>query len=66
MVHRFADVVLIKTDLASPEQLETARMLVRALNADARVIEARFADVPPVEVLDTGGFDVDEAELHQL
>ena len=43
----FADVIVLnKADLASPTQLGTVRKLVRSLNPEPRIIEARFGDVP--------------------
>ena len=63
----FADIIVLnKLDLATPQQLDQARTIVRALNADAAVIETSQARVPLDQVLDTGRFDLDEAELHPL
>nr|WP_231708296.1 GTP-binding protein [Sphingomonas populi] len=63
----FADVVIInKADLVSPEHLATVRKLVAALNADARILEARFGRVPLEAVLDTGLFDDAKAETRPL
>ena len=53
-------VVLNKTDLVSAEQLSEVRALVRALQRDAAIVEARHGDVPLDEVLDTGRFDFDD------
>lgn len=63
----FADVVILnKVSDAGPERCDEARKIVRALNADARLIEADFARVPLESVLDTGLFDRDRAERHPL
>lgn len=63
----FADVVILnKVTDAGPALVETARAIVRSLNADAKLIEADFADVPLAEVLDTGRFDFDRAHEHPL
>ena len=58
----FADVlVLNKTDLVSPAELDAIEARVRGMNAMARVKRAVRADVPIAEVLDVGGFDLDRA-----
>jgi G3E family GTPase len=63
----FADIVVLnKADLASPEQLAMARMIVRALNADAEIIETSHAKLPLDKVLGTGCFDFDKAHQHPL
>ncbi|MCG8490965.1 MAG: zinc metallochaperone GTPase ZigA [Sneathiellales bacterium] len=63
----FADVVLLnKTDLASPENLDTARKVIRSLNPDAKLIETRMAKVDLREILDTGLFDFETAQDHPL
>ncbi|MGC4108391.1 MAG: GTP-binding protein [Thermomicrobiales bacterium] len=63
----FADVVVLnKTDLATPEQLVDARTMIRALNADARIVESSFGRVPLDDVLDTGLFDAERAAEHPL
>lgn len=63
----FADVILLnKLDAASPEDADNARRIIRALNAEAEVIETRFADVDPARVLDTGRFNFERAREHPL
>ena len=63
----FADVVILnKVSDAGPERCDEARKIVRALNADARLVEADFARAPLESVLDTGLFDRDRAERHPL
>lgn len=63
----FADVVVLnKISDASPEQREAVSRTVRALNPDARQIEADFGKVPLGAVLDTGLFDHEKAQEHPL
>jgi G3E family GTPase len=61
----FADVVILnKLDVATPEELASARAIVRSLNAGARVIETTEALVPLAEILDTGLFSFEAAHSH--
>jgi len=63
----FANIVVInKVSDISREQLEIVRRVVRALNADARIIETDFARVAMNDVLDTRLFDHDKAHEHPL
>ena len=63
----FADVVVLnKVGHAGPKRVEMARTIIRALNPDARMIEADFADVPLDMVLDTKLFDFNRAHQHPL
>lgn len=63
----FADVVVLnKIADAPPRERDTARAIIRALNPDARLIEADQSRVPLEAVLDTGLFDPDRAEEHPL
>ena len=63
----FADVIVLnKISDAGPVLTETARKIIRSLNAGARLIEADFAEVALAEVLDTGRFDFDRAHEHPL
>jgi G3E family GTPase len=63
----FANVVVLnKSDLATPEQLDAARKIVRALNADAEIIETAHGRVPLHKVFDTRLFDFDKAHQHPL
>lgn len=58
----FADVVLLnKTDLVSPEELETVERTVRAINPSARIHRTERAAVPLDQVLDRGAFDLSRA-----
>jgi G3E family GTPase len=61
----FADVIVLnKIDVAKPHEIEAARSIIRALNADARIIESSHAQVSPHDILDTGLFDFDAAHRH--
>ncbi len=61
----FADVIILnKMDTASPEQAEAARLIIRSLNADAKLIETRQSQVAPDQILNTGLFDFDRAHQH--
>jgi len=61
----FADVIVLnKVDVSTPEQIADARGIIRALNADAEIIETSFAKVDAGELLDTGRFDLERAEEH--
>ncbi len=63
----FADVIVLnKTDIASPDELDAARKIVRALNGDAKIIETSFGKAPLADLLDTGRFDFDKAHQHPL
>ena len=55
----FADVVVLnKTDLVSPEELEKLERTVRAINPTARILRATRSAVPLSDVLDQGAFDL--------
>ena len=61
----FADVVVLnKTTDAGPERVDAARKIIRALNADARILETDQSVVPGSEIFDTGLFDFDRAHEH--
>lgn len=48
----FADlIVLSKADLASPEQLERAELLIRSINSKADILPSRKGDINPAEIL---------------
>jgi G3E family GTPase len=56
----FADVILLnKTDLVTPAELEGVKGRIRAINPYARMIETQRCNVPLSEVLDRGAFDLD-------
>jgi G3E family GTPase len=55
----FADrIILNKTDLVSPEGLETVVGRIRAINSFAPILPARQAGVELAEILDVGAFDL--------
>jgi len=58
----FADVVILnKTDLVSPEELESVERTVRAINPSARIHRTERAAVSLDAVLDRGAFDLSRA-----
>lgn len=61
----FADVIVLnKTDLATPDEISAARAIIRALNADARIIETVNAQVDLSDILNTGLFNFETAHQH--
>jgi G3E family GTPase len=63
----FADVVVLnKIETATPEQVATARQIIRSLNPDADLIETSHSRVPLDRVLNTGRFDYAKAQQHPL
>lgn len=59
----FADVIILnKLDLISDDDKAYLRKMIKALNEDAKIIEAVNAAVPLKEVLNTGLFDINSAE----
>ena len=63
----FANVIILnKIDLIAPEQLATVRAIIRGLNAKAKIIETKQSQVELDEVMDTGLFDLEEAQDHPL
>lgn len=59
----FANVIVLnKTDTVSAEELADIHSVIQALNPKARVIETRQSAVPLDSVLDTGLFQLAEAE----
>jgi len=63
----FADVIVLnKADIASPDEIKLAKSIIRALNADARIIHAVRGDVPLAAILNTSLFDFEAAHQHPL
>lgn len=63
----FADVVVLnKITDAGLGRTDQARKIIRALNPDARLIEADFGRVAPEAIFDTGLFDFERAHLHPM
>ncbi|MBM3807787.1 MAG: GTP-binding protein [Acidimicrobiia bacterium] len=58
----FADVILLnKTDLVSPGELDKLEVRVRSMNAGAKILRTANAQVGMDAILDQGGFDLDRA-----
>ncbi|PZQ47155.1 MAG: 4-hydroxytetrahydrobiopterin dehydratase [Rhodovulum sulfidophilum] len=63
----FADVIVLnKVTDAGPVRVETARRIIRGLNADARILEVDHGAAPLGAVMGTGLFDFDRAHGHPL
>ncbi|WP_430469686.1 zinc metallochaperone GTPase ZigA [Thalassospira lucentensis] len=63
----FADVIVLnKTDLIDPSERKTVLGIIRALNADARILETEHGKVDPKDILNTGLFDFERAQDHPL
>ena len=63
----FANVIVLnKVADAGPARVDAARKIIRALNPDARVVEADFGRVAAGAIFDTGLFDFDRAQEHPL
>ena len=63
----FANVVVLnKVGMATGEQLDAARTIVRSLNPDADLVETNFGRLPLARVLDTRRFDFDRAQENPL
>lgn len=63
----FADVVVLnKVTDAGPELVNAAHKIIRALNPDARVIDADHSAVPTTAIFNTGLFDFDRAHEHPM
>jgi G3E family GTPase len=63
----FADVVVLnKIADATAYQFETARQIIRSLNADAKILETSHSDVPANAILNTGLFDFEKAHEHPM
>ncbi len=55
----FADVIVLnKTDLVTPDELDAVEARIRTINRAARIHRATRADVPVAEVLGRGSFDL--------
>ena len=63
----FANVILLnKIDLISKVELKIVRALIRGLNTKAKIIETTLSKVNLKEVIDTGLYDLEEAQEHPL
>jgi len=58
----FADVILLnKSDLISPADLDALEKRIRSINAVAKIHRTKNADLPIEKVLNVGGFNLDRA-----
>ncbi|MBM3464532.1 MAG: GTP-binding protein [Armatimonadetes bacterium] len=58
----FADLILVnKCDLATPEELDHVESRIRQVNAAARIQRITFGQAPVDEVLEHGGFNLEQA-----
>jgi G3E family GTPase len=63
----FANVILLnKIDLVSKVDLKIVKALIRGLNAKAKIIETTLSKVNLKDVIDTGLYDLEEAQEHPL
>ena len=63
----FANVIILnKIDLVSKDELEIVKAIIRGLNAKAKIIETTLSQVDMTEVMDTGLYDLEEAQEHPL
>lgn len=59
----FADVIILnKTDLVTPYQLNELKAVLKSLNPVAKIIDSSFSKVPYDEIMNTGLFDYAKAE----
>jgi len=62
----FADVIVLnKTDLVTPEELDAVEAMVRKINKFARIHRSMKGDVPVTELLDQGAFDLARVLVHK-
>lgn len=63
----FANVIILnKLDLISSEELATVKAIIRGLNAKAKIIETTLSQVNMKDVMDTGLYNLEEAQEHPL
>lgn len=63
----FANVIVLnKIDLISADDIEVVKSIIRGLNAKAKIIETTLSQVNLIDVIDTGLFDLEEAQEHPL
>ena len=61
----FADIILLsKTDLASPQEIERLQAILKTLNTEAKIVPIANGKVDINEVLDTGRFDFELSLIH--
>ena len=59
-------VVLNKVDLVAPDKLKTVKAIIRGLNAKAKIVETTQSKIDLDEVMNTGKFNLEEAQEHPL
>ena len=63
----FANVIILnKIDLISKEELKVVTAIILGLNAKAKIIETSLSQVDMKDVIDTGLFNLEEAQEHPL
>ena len=63
----FANIILLnKIDQVNAAELDTVKAIIRSLNAKAKIVETTLSQVDLDDVLDTGLFDLEEAQEHPL
>jgi G3E family GTPase len=61
----FADVIVLnKTDLVTPQELEAVEAQIRKINKFAKIHRSTKANVPIAELLDQGAFSLDRVLAH--
>ncbi|MFM7469394.1 MAG: zinc metallochaperone GTPase ZigA [Vampirovibrionales bacterium] len=59
----FANVIVLnKTDLMTPEQIDKLTLVLNRLNPEATVLPSSFGKVPLAEILNTGKFNLEKAQ----
>lgn len=63
----FANIVILnKVTEAGAKKLQSAKTIIKALNPDAKIIEADYSDVDQAHIFDTNLFDFDKAQEHPM
>jgi G3E family GTPase len=63
----FANVIILnKLDLISQDEKGTVKAIIRGLNAKAKIIETTLSQVDMKDVMDTGLYNLEEAQEHPL
>ena len=63
----FANIILLnKVDLITDTQLKTVKAIIRGLNAKAKIVETTQSKINLDEVMNTGSFNLEEAQEHPL
>ncbi len=63
----FANVIILnKIDLITKSNLNTIRSIIHGLNAKARIIETTLSKVSTTDIMNTGLFNIEEAQNHAL